>query len=246
MNRIHTTTLTPVQCEDIKQLADACKCTEPLTLTAPCEDGLEYFLYYDHGHLRSMLFLFFPHETVCECCAFTHPAFRRKGYFTALLEEALNFMETYENSHGFQADFCFLSDRRSPDAAAVLQTLGATYWYEEYGMERTLPAFLGSFQSDLIIEDAKDGLYTASLNGCIIGVCMVIPNGESVYFYGFEIKEAYRRKGHGLAFLFGMLSLLAADYRRITLQVSDQNTAALSLYKKTGFTITETLSYYLY
>ena len=32
----------------------------------------------------------------------------------------------------------------------------------------------------------------------------------------------------------------------MTLQVSSQNVPALELYKKTGFRITETLSYYLY
>ena len=32
----------------------------------------------------------------------------------------------------------------------------------------------------------------------------------------------------------------------ITLQVSGDNTPAVNLYKKTGFHITETLSYYLY
>ena len=75
---------------------------------------------------------------------------------------------------------------------------------------------------------------------------MILPNGDSVYFYGFEIKRAYRGKGYGQSFLEVMIRLLSSDYRQITLQVSSLNTAAVALYKKTGFRITDTLSYYLY
>jgi ribosomal protein S18 acetylase RimI-like enzyme len=44
--------------------------------------------------------------------------------------------------------------------------------------------------------------------------------------------------------LFALLA--AAGIKKVILQVSGDNAAALALYKKTGFRITETLSYYLY
>lgn len=248
MNRIHTTALTAEQKRDIKRLTDVCRHEEPLTLSAPLEEGLEYFLLYDDVRLLSMLFLFFPEEAVCECAAFTHPSYRQNGYFTVLLDDALDFIDDYEETHNLQTDFCFLSDGLSPAAASALQALGAEYWYSEYGMERTLSEDDRLCQATLplSVEDAGDHLYTAALRDQVIGVCMVIPNGDCVYLYGFEIKEAYRHKGCGQNFLLGMLSLLSYDYRRISLQVSGRNTAALSLYRRTGFHITETLSYYLY
>lgn len=246
MKQIHTTVLTEKQKKDIKTLVKSCCLLEPLTLSAPLEDGLHYYLAYEDERLLSMVFLFFPEETVCECGAFTVPDARRNGCFTALLYQALSFVDSREEALDLPIDFCFLTDGQSKDASAVLQALGADFWYSEYGMERNLHPSDCAYRSRLSIEDAGQNLYTASLDGRIIGVSMVIPSGDSVYFYGFEIKEPFRGCGHGTDFLLGMLAYLGTTYRRITLQVSGQNTAALSLYKKTGFCITQTLSYYLY
>lgn len=246
MNLIHTKVLTGCQINDIKTLVESCCLQEPLTLSAPSEDGLDYYLAYEDDRLLSMMFLFFPEKTVCECGAFTAPDARKKGYFSALLQQALTFVDSKEEALGVPIDFCFLTDGHSIAASGVLHALGADYWYSEYGMERSLSSSDCTYHSHLTIQDAGEYLYTASLNGQIIGVSMVIPSGDSAYFYGFEIKEGFRGCGYGTDFLLGMLAYLSAAYRHITLQVSQRNTAALSLYTKTGFCIKQTLSYYLY
>lgn len=256
MKCTHTTALNEQQKMDIRHLVEDCRLAEPVTLSAPLEDGLEYFLGYEDGKLVSMVFLFFPENSVCECGAYTEPGHRRRGYFAELLEEALAFVETYEESRQLDVDFCFLTDGKSSDAMAVIEALGAEYWYSEYSMSLELPwAETGpaaavhstlSTLSTLSISEAEENLYTAALSGQPIGVCMIIPSGDTVYFYGFEIKSSYRRMGYGQQFLDAMIALLADRYRRMTLQVSSQNTPALELYKKTGFRVTETLSYYLY
>ncbi len=251
---VHTSVLNEEQKKEIQALAAACALEEPVTLSAPLEDGLEYFLGYEDGKLISMVFLFFPEDSVCECGAYTLPEKRRLGYFSELLDEALAFVETYEAKLGVVVDFCFLTDGNSPAAAAVLDTIGAEYWYSEYSMSLDLPVpagsgdLLGKFSdsNDLYIVEAETNLYTLVLNDRTLGACMILPNGDSVYFYGFEIKRAYRGKGYGQSFLEVMIRLLSSDYRQITLQVSSLNTAAVALYKKTGFRITDTLSYYLY
>ena len=76
------------------------------------------------------------------------------------------------------------------------------------------------------------------------------------YLYGFEVEESCRGKGYGTKFLSTVLARLlngsagaAADNtapRPVLLQVSGGNAPALTLYKKTGFRITETLCCYLY
>lgn len=263
MNCIHTTVLSEGQKKEITGLATACALAEPISLSAPLEDGLSYFLGYEGKELVSMVFLFFPEETVCECGAYTLPESRQKGYFSRLLDEALAFVEEYEKSRNPDVDFCFLTDGKSPDAAAALKALGAEYWYSEYSMSLDLPAsgpvskerpslhtqtWKGADETcpPLRITEAEQHLYTAALDDTAVGVCLILPNGNSVYFYGFEIKESFRRRGYGQHFLTAMIELLSKDYRRITLQVSSQNTPAVNLYKKTGFHITETLSYYLY
>lgn len=246
MNCLHTTALTPAQKKEVQALVLACRTEEPLTLSAPLEEGLDYFLCYEGELLCSMLFLFFPEETLCECSGFTLPSFRRRGYFSCLLEAALSYVDSKEEASGTEIDFCFITDDRTPSAAAVMKALDAGYWYSEYSMERPLTGADCAFQGVLTIQDMGDHLYAARSGDQTVGVCMIIPSGKSVYFYGFEIKEPFRHKGFGRDFLSGMLKLLAPDYQTITLQVSSLNTAALSLYKKTGFSITETLSCYLY
>lgn len=62
-----------------------------------------------------------------------------------------------------------------------------------------------------------------------------------------EVLPDFRRQGYGRR-LLGLLfpALYQEGIRRVILQVSGSNGAAIALYKKTGFRITETLSFYLY
>ncbi len=159
MNLIHTTSLTDLQKTQARALADACREEEPLTLTAPSEDGLDYYLEYENseyendpaakdGGLAGFSFLFFvPQEdgredTAAfyngEFTAFVHPKYRRQGYFSEMLNAALTRADQFEREHNCQVDFCFLTDEKSPAAAAVLEHIGAEYWYSEYKMTRTL------------------------------------------------------------------------------------------------------------
>lgn len=246
MNPVHTKKLSATQKQDILLLTSACKEAEELSLSAPLEDELDYFLLYDKQQLVSMLFLFFPEQTTCECGAFTLPSHRKKGLFSILLDQALDFVEALEMGHGSSIDFCFLADEKVTSCMAVLHALEAQYWYSEYGMKRPLDSSDRNYRPVLTIHKAEGYIFTASLDHTIIGTCITLPHGETMYIYGFEIQEALRGQGYGCDFLLGMFAILSHQYSSISLQVSGQNMAALHLYKKTGFLITETLSYYLY
>lgn len=247
MNSIHTKHLSSVQKQDVQILVSACKEAEMLSLSAPLEDDLNYFLLYEKKQLISMLFLFFPEETLCECGAFTLPSRRKTGCFSALLSDAAAHVEKLEIELGTQIEFCFLADARTPSAGYTLRAIGAEYWYSEYGMERALTPSDAVYRANLTIREEEAHIYTASKESGIIGTCILLPSGKNIYFYGFEVKEAYRRQGYGQEFLLGMLALMAdSGYSSVSLQVSGRNLPALSLYKKTGFRITDTLSYYLF
>lgn len=248
MNLIHTTALSPTQKSELRELAAACKAAEPLSLSVPVEDGLDYFLLYQNHRLAAMLFLFFPEETLCECGAFTQPSMRRQGYFSTLLEAATAHVEALEDSRSLAIDLCFLLDSGTPSALETIRAIGAEYWYSEYKMERALSSSDAAFQTELVIQEAEPGIYTASKpDGTLVGTCVLLPSGSDVYFYGFEIRETLRGQGLGRTFLQSMLSLLSdKGFQSISLQVSGQNQPALALYKKTGFRITETLDFYLY
>lgn len=65
--------------------------------------------------------------------------------------------------------------------------------------------------------------------------------------YAFEIVPELRGRGIGKKALCLILRFLKEQgVKLLFLQVSGDNTAALNLYKKAGFRITETLSYYFY
>ncbi len=183
---IHTTVLNELQKKEILSLTDACKKAEPITLSAPLEDGLDYLLLYeepasrdeasapeDHsparaepagpsgGRLAGFGFLFFvPQDeagsVTCEFTAFVRPEQRQKGCFSRLLDAALTLTDTYEQENGCQTDFCFLTDEKSPAAKAVLEKLEAEYWYSEYKMVREPREADRHYQPHLQITEEKN------------------------------------------------------------------------------------------
>ncbi len=263
MKLVHTTTLSREQKEAVLELVDACKKAEPVTLSAALEDELDYFLSYGGDDDRVLLgysFLFFtepsdilPEDNGCaEFMAFVHPAHRRKGHFTGMLNAALSCTETYEKTHNCELDFYLLTDQKSEDAKAVLDLIGAEYWYSEYKMVRPLTEADRAYRPHLTIQrdgQAPEGadLYAAVLDGQVIGTCAVTGGSPDLYLYSFQIREDFQSQGHGNDFLLGMLALLAgAGTASVSVQVSGLNYIARNLYKKTGFRQTEALSYYIY
>lgn len=274
MKLIQTTSLTDQQKKEVQVLVDACKNAEPITLSAPFEDGLDYILLYEentaeHG-LLAFGFLFFvpqedaPDTVTCEFTAFVHPKFRRKGHFSTILNTAISIVEHYESAHNYQVDFCFLTDEKSPAAGAVLDAIGAEYWYSEYKMVRspkdTDVCYISTVQVALLDSDGNplpDGsdvnlskgasyLCSASLDGKTIGSCALLMSSEETYLYAFQIAEEFQSQGHGKDFLRGVLALLTRTELPVSVQVSGLNYIARNLYKKTGFRNTESLSYYIY
>ncbi len=247
MKRMHINSLSSRQKAEMKELLELCRQTEPLKLTAPTEDGLDYFLYYDNSQLLGFSFLFFPQEDLCEYTAFVHPGHRRTGIFSDLMDMALDYVEHYEKTKNCGADFCFLIDEKTPSAMAVMKAVGAQYWYSEYTMARQWREADQDYHPLLHIKEQKTpGLYAAFLKEMLIGTCALLPSTASLYLYAFQIKENCRGRGFGTDFLLGILALLSKEKKPVTLQVSSLNDTALRLYKKTGFQTVEALSYYLY
>lgn len=245
---IHIASLTEEQKKELHTLVSLCKEREPLSLSAPFEEGLDYFLLYqeESDRLLGFAFLFFPQETACECSVFIHPDYRKQGLCTSLLNDVLDYVEKYEKEKGCQVDFCFLVDPATPSAKAVMETFEAEYWYSEYKMVRTLTEKDRLYAPSLSIRETDSGIYTASLDGLIIGSCAVLPSGKEFYLYAFRINESHQGQGYGKDFLLGMLALLSSAGNQVSVQVSGQNYIARNLYKKTGFRTADTLSYYLY
>ena len=131
-NITHTTTLSRKEQEDIRRITSLCRLTDGLSLSCP-EDGDEYWLLEEDATAAAFLAVYKTEETMWECYAFTHPDFRRKGYFSALLEQVCQYSEALG-----EPELCLVTDNKCPAATAALRELGAELWNEEY-MKIRLP-----------------------------------------------------------------------------------------------------------
>ena len=261
-NITHTTRLSRKEQEDIHRITALCRLADGLSLSCP-GDGDEYWILEEDTTAAAFLAVYKTEVTMWECCAFTHPDFRRKGYFSLLLEQVCRYSEALG-----EPELCFVTDNKCPAAMAVLRELEAELWNEEYMMEYDVtaagtafgdgtsasPASLPDMELDMDIRTTPEGLLICARrpgdNPTADGACVTCRlslNGTGAYLYSLETIPALRRRGLASCFLMQLIRHLERKgIRRICLQVSGSNEPALHLYRKTGFRITETLSYYLY
>lgn len=267
MDMIHASTLTPAQAEDAEKLARLCREHDRISLTFPTGEG-DYYLLYEKSTLVSALSAFYTGNDTTECCAFTHPAARRQGCFTRLLEALTEELG--------EQDIIFMADERCCDTVCTLQALGAEVWYREYMMEFDFDGCSGrdagaldssgkiTFQPACHADspDPTGGEYSILYDCTKAGSFFLDFRGNEVYFYGFEIDPQLRGKGIGTAAFRHLLDILsrweehtesfqqlhfpANRPMRLLLQVSGDNEAACSLYQNAGLSITDALTCYLY
>lgn len=262
MNILSTSVPTAIQLEALDGLAQACCIHDNIRLSYPTEESgdhcCHYLLYEADGTLAAALALIFLDDGYAACSAFTNPAFRRLGYFSRLLHAALD-----SGADGDEFDILFASNDACPDTLAVLDALGAELEGWEHQMELVLapptdtsPIHAGlsltecrrTAPGDPTVQTDYEAEWTLLEHGALVGQCLITPVSDScVCLHHVEIASAFRHKGYGTSFMALLLPRLAqTGIRKILLQVSGDNPAALALYKKTGFRLTETLSFYSY
>ncbi|NBI70020.1 N-acetyltransferase [Clostridiaceae bacterium] len=264
MKIIKTAALTKARMRDLAGLEAACQTEGSAPVRFPLEDADSVFLLYetDAGdRLAAALFLIMPQipdsNEPAECIAYTHPALRRKGYFSRLFEAAKAEIE--------ETDLFFPVSQNSEGALKALEALGADFSHAEYRMELSLAGRAASFGSAgqgplpqdrdcagpllcTVTEEADDvRSYSFSLGNGEDAVCHTVRYQTSACLYGLSVRPGLRNQGLGSRCLLRVLTSLAQEGARLVfLHVSGDNLPAVSLYKKTGFRVTETLSYYLY
>ncbi len=261
--------LTGPQKEQLAQLARICQEAEALTLSCPL-DGDMFCLLTEGKELLGALAVFFQ-ENVWECYAFTRPDRRREGCFSQLLER----LETEAEKLEADPEFCFITDGNSADGLKTLEAIGAEFWYAEHAMvwerpdtceeadspartafAQTAPSCTALSRPDRSVrlkraaDPSQPSLYHfTALNaaGAPAGCFSLYIQGSSASLFHVEVPQPLRGQGWGTAIICALLDTLPSmNISRLVLQVSGSNAPAISLYKKTGFRITETLSYYLY
>lgn len=253
MTITYARSLTESQVLQIQELTKACQLHDHISLSFPIEDPVNCWLIYHEDELLAVLSLLQTEDSLWECRAFTHPSLRRGGLFSRLLSQASEWLDQYDEKHQLESELCFPVDPSCTQTMDVLEHLKAEHWYSEYMMVRLLNDCISASEIPSVRlkfrHSETDGSWSCSswMEETLIGTCSLLPHGSSLYLYEVLVPEALRGRGLGTALMNSLLALLAKrSVPSILLQVSGDNTAAVALYKKTGFQITETLSYYLY
>lgn len=208
----------------------------------PVDEADFYALSVVDDLLRSAAAFIMEGNGTYECYAFTDPDYRRQGLFSELLDLAI---ETFPED----TEFLFYTNGLNADCMAAIEALEAELVLQEHMMEINLQTALlhsGSDTkpecSDTIIDGTRTWQYKNPNGSVNISVF-----SSYYYLYGFEIQEPLRGHGYGTQLLNQVLhDLSERNPLPLRLQVSGDNIPAISLYKKTGFQITETLYGYLY
>lgn len=223
--------------------AECCRC-DGIALAYPAAESTQHLLLFDEEeHLVAILGIVTLADSLIECSAFTLPALRRQGYFSQLLKAALKLFA--------ECDILFAVDESCADTMAVLQTLAAELDSREHLMELRIgdqPPPPTIHPEQLLTLQESDGQWVLFYCHTPIGQCKATPiSAAGVCLHHLLIDDSCRGQGFGhdlITLLRRCLAKQSVTY--IQLQVSDQNTAAMKLYQKTGFRITGTLSYYYY
>lgn len=225
-------------------LAAECCRHDSITLSYPVTEAAQHrLLFDDEEHLVSILGMVSLENSIMECSAFTLPAFRRRGYFSQLFTAAL---EQFD-----ECDILFAVDESCADTMAVLQALEAEPDFREHLMERRvsdpLPERTIHPEKAFTLQESS-GQWVLFYRLTPIGQCETTPIAKgSVCLHHVLIDDTLQGQGFGYDFMILLLRYLAKQsIPNVLLQVSEQNTAAMKLYQKTGFRITGTLSYYYY
>lgn len=233
-----------------------------------------FFLLYEKSKLISVIAMFIPTKQEAEISAYTLPKFRERGYFKALLLNAVEELRKFEIP-----SILFVCENPSIPGKEVLAALNAEYEHTEYFMrfsktryvardtyrllwlkaelkdlEKTIATSMRIFDDSY--ENAKGPLikcfeseireqYIAILNDEIIGIGSANFEGEDVSIFRLGLVPEYRGMGYGKELLSLIIdNLLKRGRMDITIEVNSKNAEALGLYKKSGFFIEVAYEYY--
>jgi len=280
MNTCTTNTLTKDQEEQIRKLQELVFKEEQLenevflssemniTKEKPC-----FFLRYENDELICFLDAFFPSSREIEINGFTHPAFRRRGHFTALVQEAL---QTYQGMPFAQALFqCELNSKSgkaylqkrypSLDRSEYVMALAKADWksrpargtlgkLEKHSRSQALPITCEAFGMDpvsgekeleFLISDPGREVYVYAQDEQVIGMLNVHRESEDrVMLHGVAIRSSDRGKGYGKAMLCLALDEIFKTVDTLLLEVDSENPPALSLYRSLGFEVRSQVDYH--
>lgn len=237
-------------------------------------DQLNDFLYYSEGQLVGFLALFSFSAQEGEISGMVHPVQRQQGIFRALFDAAcqearsrglprlLLIVEaaspggqafarhlpvTYDHSEYKMV----LEEQRLPATlnpplqfrAAAPQDIPALSRIAAQAFG--LPQDEADWYSERDLTQANRRYYVGEIDGVIIGKIDVILSEDAALILGFAVSPQYQGWGYGRQMLTRTVrEMLDSGARNIWLEVSMENSHALSLYQSCGFKEVGRYDYY--
>jgi ribosomal protein S18 acetylase RimI-like enzyme len=264
------------QLKEIKVLQDICekhgnfrlKLNWDMLNSRKSGEQTDFFTYED-GELAGFLALY-PFGGKVELCGMVHPEHRRKGIFTALLDQAAMYMSN-------ASEILLNAPAESAAAKQLFKTLPCTYSFTEHQMKWSLsdtpPEREGvslrlaaeedagiSIELDVLCfslskEDAElfymqtaadrgQTSFIIEYNGKPAGKIRVQTEEKESWIYGFAVYPDYQGRGIGRSVLSRIIREESKNGRDIFLEVAAENNSALNLYTSCGFIPLESQDYY--
>ncbi|MBY0754028.1 GNAT family N-acetyltransferase [Clostridium sardiniense] len=276
-----TNILSDEQIKDIKALEDIVFKEENLKNNAFLSNEINFdktvpcfYMAYEKDELVAFLNTFIPSPSEGEVIVFTHPKFRRKGYFKALFQCAKE-----ELLKAGIEKVLLAIEPKSKSGFAVLGRFNEAKWeHSEYKMAHDgvegIPKYshlnfieldnsnreiyvginLESFSNleynpnfiDTIIDSESRKGYIAYENEIPIGAFALKYDKEEAYIYNVGINSKYRGRGFGKELMGYAIKVGLAKCDKAVLDVDSSNPIALNLYKKCGFKTDCQVDYYDY
>ncbi|MFA5447229.1 MAG: GNAT family N-acetyltransferase [Sphaerochaeta sp.] len=223
-----------------------------------------FFLGYEHNRLVSFLCAFFPTDEEAEFSGYTHPRFRSRGHFSALVEQAL----TEYASLPFK-QILFTAEATSASGQAYLASRYPHIERSEYlmllrrdeykpqkasgtlrvvdRMNREEAARMMSLIFEGSLEKSRDRMLVMLMqegrrvfihyhDDRPVGVFNAQFEEPSSYkIYGVGVLKEERSHGYGTAMMRQGIDVLFLDATELTLEVESTNEHAIALYTALGF-----------
>lgn len=235
---------------ELQKLCNACNLNDGTCFSVPYDADI-YGLMKDEGKLICAICAYHmggrkDEMETDEIYAFTLPGFRKKGCFYSVLSFLMPVLRDA---------LVFPVYKLNPGLLEILDRLKAKKDYDEYFMERELTENIetaGSMEmsgtENIKYEETSEDEIFFSSRFC--ECCIMKYSKDCLYLYGMLTYARFQGMGHGFEFLSELIRLIETGktglhgFKRIILQVSSENIPAVKLYKKCGFSVKDSLSFY--
>lgn len=165
------------------------------------------------------------------------PALRCKGIFTKMMEEF--------NRINHPKHIVFSGKSTYNGFSKCAHSLGYSIMNCEHLMEFDRRNFIPETAKVLEADfDEEASTYYYYLENNFVGSCSICDEACVINIYDVYVEPDYRNRGLGSEIISDVLWDLVNSGKKIQLQVSGGNLAALKLYEKCGFAITDTVVLY--